>query len=60
MKLFVQKLLGFQQGKVCPDCHGKRLSPYARSVLINNLSIGDFLGFSARQAWEFLRPSKKK
>ena len=53
------KLLGFQQGRICPDCNGKRLSPYARSVLINNLSIGEFLSFSSRQAWEFLRPNKK-
>ena len=53
------KLLGFQQGRVCPECNGKRLSPYARSVLINNLSIGEFLSFSSRQAWEFLRPNKK-
>ena len=53
------KLLGFQQGRVCPDCHGKRLSPYARSVLVNDLSIGEFLSFSTKQAWEFLRPNKK-
>lgn len=52
------KLLGFQQGTICPDCHGKRLSSYARSVLVKDLSLGEFLGFSAEEAWEFLQPSK--
>ena len=53
------KLLGYQQGKVCPDCKGKRLSSFARSVLVNNLSLGEFLSFSAKEAWDFLRPTKK-
>ena len=53
------KLLGYQQGKLCPDCNGKRLSPFARSVLVNNLSLGEFLSFSAKEAWNFLRPTKK-
>ena len=53
------KLLGYQQGKVCPDCQGKRLSAFARSVLVNGLSLGDFLHFSARDAWNFLKPDKQ-
>ena len=48
------RLLGFQQGTLCPDCGGKRLSSYARSVLIKDLSLGEFLGFSAKEAWGFL------
>jgi excinuclease ABC subunit A len=52
------KLLGFQQGTVCPDCEGKRLSSYSRSVLVKELSLGEFLGFSVEEAWEFLQPSK--
>ena len=53
------KLLGYQQGKLCPDCNGRRLSPFARSVLVNNLSLGEFLSFSAKEAWNFLHPNKK-
>jgi excinuclease ABC subunit A len=53
------KLLGYQQGKTCPECKGRRLSSYARTVLVNDLSLGDFLNFSARDAWGFLKPSKK-
>ena len=53
------KLLAYQQGKTCPECKGKRLSSFARSVLVNNLSLGDFLNFSAREAWDFLKPNKK-
>ncbi|HAD21025.1 MAG TPA: excinuclease ABC subunit A, partial [Opitutae bacterium] len=53
------KLLAYQQGKTCPECKGKRLSSFARSVLVNNLSLGDFLNFSAREAWDFLKPNAK-
>jgi excinuclease ABC subunit A len=53
------KLLAYQQAKTCPECKGRRLSSYARSVLVNDLSLGDFLNFSARDAWGFLKPSKK-
>ena len=53
------KLLGYQQGKTCPECKGTRLSSFARSVLVNDLSLGDFLNYSARDAWSFLKPSKK-
>jgi excinuclease ABC subunit A len=53
------KLLAYQQAKTCPECKGRRLSSYARSVLVNELSLGDFLNFSARDAWGFLKPSKK-
>ena len=53
------KLLGFQQGRVCPECNGKRLSPYARSVLINNLSIGEFLSFPLGRHGNFYDPIKK-
>ncbi|NBU86652.1 MAG: excinuclease ABC subunit A, partial [Verrucomicrobia bacterium] len=53
------KLLGYQQGKTCPECKGRRLSSFARSVLVNDLSLGDFLNYSARDAWSFLKPSKK-
>ena len=37
----------------------KRLSSFARSVLVNDLSLGDFLNFSAREAWDFLKPNAK-
>ena len=53
------KLLAYQQGNTCPECKGKRLSSFARSVLVNNLSLGDFLNFSAREAWDFLKPNAK-
>ena len=53
------KLLAYQQGKTCPECKGKRLSSFARSVLVNNLSLGDFLNFSAKEAWDFLKPNAK-
>ena len=53
------KLLAYQQGKTCPECKGKRLSSFARSVLVNDLSLGDFLNFSAREAWDFLKPNAK-
>ena len=53
------KLLGYQQGKTCPECKGRRISSFARSVLVNDLSLGDFLNYSARDAWSFLKPSKK-
>ena len=53
------RLLGFQQGTLCPDCKGRRLSSYANAVLVKNLSLGEFLGFSAKEAWGFLRSTKE-
>ena len=49
------RLLTFQFGTVCPDCKGRRLSSFARSVKLAGSSIDKFLSLPANLAWNFIR-----
>ncbi|MCG9874427.1 MAG: excinuclease ABC subunit UvrA [Leptospiraceae bacterium] len=44
---------GFMTNHVCPECNGKRLSPGALAVKINNLGIDGFTEMSIEKALQF-------
>ncbi len=48
-----QRLEAFRGEVVCPDCHGARLRPEARSVRIEGLAIHEVTGLSVGAAREF-------
>ena len=54
------KLLTFQYGTTCKDCHGSRLSSYSRSVLLAGSSLEKFFSSSASQAWNFINKKARK
>ena len=44
----------YMNDKTCPDCNGRRLSPYVLAVLINGKNIHDFTEMSVLEALEFI------
>ncbi len=48
----------YMNDKTCPDCEGRRLSPYVLAVLINGKNIHDFTEMSILEALEFLNNLK--
>ena len=51
------RLLTYQIGKTCPECNGKRLSSFSRSVLLGGKSFDFFLSLSSADAWNFISKS---
>ena len=51
---FRTRLMAFQSTKVCNECNGSRLNEISRSVLIEKLSLTDFLELSLKDAKSFL------
>ena len=51
------RLLTYQIGKTCPECNGKRLSSFSRSVLMGGESFDFFLSLSSADAWNFISKS---
>ena len=39
----------------CPECHGARLRPESRAVLVGGTPIHEFTALSARRALEWIR-----
>lgn len=48
------RLMAYQTSSRCETCHGKRLRPASLSVLIEGVSISDFLAMSLHQAEAFV------
>ena len=48
----------FLKEDTCPDCHGKRLSPMALSILINGQSIIDFTDMTISEELDFVNSLK--
>ena len=48
----------FLKEDTCPDCHGKRLSPMALSILINGKSIIDFTDMTISEELDFVNSLK--
>ncbi|MFT4902097.1 MAG: excinuclease ABC subunit A [Lentimonas sp.] len=48
------RLMAFQTGSCCATCQGQRLRPASLSVLIEGLSITDFLALSLSEAEQFV------
>jgi len=54
------RLMAFQTSSRCETCHGKRLRPASLSVLIEGVSISDFLAMSLHQAETFVAGLEKQ
>ncbi|CAI8310849.1 MAG: UvrABC system protein A [Opitutia bacterium UBA7350] len=55
------RLMAFQTSSVCEECEGRRLKPESLNVLIEGLSVTDFLGMPLSEAEAFVgKLSKKK
>ena len=48
------RLMAYQTSSVCETCHGRRLRPSSLSVLIEGVSIADFLCLSLHDAQAFV------
>jgi excinuclease ABC subunit A len=48
------RLMAYQTSSRCETCHGKRLRPASLSVLIEGVSISDFLAMSLHEAEAFV------
>jgi len=48
------RLMAYQTSSVCETCHGRRLRPSSLSVLIEGMSIADFLCLSLHAAQAFV------
>ncbi len=48
------RLMAYQTSSLCETCQGRRLRPSSLSVLIEGLSISDFLGMSLHDAEAFV------
>ena len=48
------RLMAYQTSSICETCHGRRLRPSSLSVLIEGVSIADFLGLSLHEAEAFV------
>ena len=48
------RLLAYQTAKRCEECHGERLNAISRNVLIEDISLTDFLKLSLSEAKAFL------
>ena len=55
--LMKRRAAGFMQGKLCPDCQGKRLQQEALSVTFAGLDIGALSQLSLTQLAQVLRPA---
>ena len=49
------RLLAYQTSKECADCKGERLNAISRNVLIEGVSLTDFLKMSLKEAKQFLK-----
>lgn len=55
------RLMAYQTSSVCGECEGRRLKPESLSVLIEGISVTDFLGMPLSEAEAFVgKLSKKK
>ena len=48
------RLMAYQTSSLCETCQGRRLRPSSLSVLIEGISISDFLGMSLHEAEAFV------
>jgi len=55
-KFFLKNLM---KDHTCPECHGSRLNPLARHVLLDKTSIVDLCSFSIAKAEIFIKKIKK-
>jgi excinuclease ABC subunit A len=49
------RLMAYQTSHTCGSCHGRRLRPESLSVLIEGVSIADFLSMPLKEADAFVR-----
>ncbi len=49
-----EKIEEYMSLRACPECHGARLRPESRAVLVGGTRIEDFCALSARRALEWL------
>ncbi|HVS29100.1 MAG TPA: excinuclease ABC subunit UvrA [Solirubrobacteraceae bacterium] len=49
-----EKIEQYMSVRPCPACHGARLRPESRAVLVGGMAIHDFTALSARRALEWL------
>ncbi|MGB0184904.1 MAG: excinuclease ABC subunit A, partial [Opitutales bacterium] len=54
------RLMAFQTSSVCEECEGRRLKPESLSVLIEGISVTDFLGMPLSEAEAFVGKLAKK
>lgn len=54
------RLMAFQTSSVCGECGGRRLKPESLSVLIEGISVTDFLGMPLSEAEAFVGKLSKK
>ena len=54
------RLMAFQTSSVCEECGGRRLKPESLSVLIEGISVTDFLGMPLSEAEAFVGKLAKK
>ena len=45
-----EKIEEYMSVRPCPECHGSRLRPESRSVLVSGMAIHEFTGLSVRRA----------
>ncbi|HTX32476.1 MAG TPA: excinuclease ABC subunit UvrA [Solirubrobacteraceae bacterium] len=50
-----EKIEEYMTLRPCPECHGARLRPESRAVLVGGTPIHEFTGLSARRALEWIR-----
>ncbi len=50
-----EKIEEYMTLRPCPDCHGARLRPESRAVLVAGTAIHEFTGLSARRALAWVR-----
>jgi excinuclease ABC subunit A len=50
-----EKIEEYMTLRPCPDCHGARLRPESRAVLVSGTAIHEFTALSARRALEWVR-----
>jgi excinuclease ABC subunit A len=50
-----EKIEEYMTLRPCPECHGARLRPESRAVLVGGTAIHEFTGLSARRALEWIR-----
>ena len=50
-----EKIEEYMTLRPCPECHGARLRPESRAVLVAGTPIHEFTGLSARRALEWVR-----
>jgi len=54
------RMMAFQIGGECEECHGSRLNSRAQSVTLDGLSIGDFLAMDIKRALQLAKDLRQQ